>query len=114
LPQSTALGLCKFAAVVGGIPLINRTLNKVVNFSNHPRWENRVCDNFDWYRPAFQSHHRPEEVIAWFREAGFGGISELPPAKTGRIYAAVYHAGWIIGSGVNVTGVRNSGPDGCF
>jgi SAM-dependent methyltransferase len=104
--RDALLRWCRAAAVVGGAPLLNRTLNKIVNFSNHPRWENRVCDNFDWYSPAYQSHHRMEEIQGWFVEEGFREIRELPPAKEGRLYRRAFERGWIVGSGVNCTGVR--------
>lgn len=97
---SAALG------VVGAIPVLNRTLNKVVNFSNHPDWTLRVCDNFDWYAPRYQSHHTVEELKGWFAEEGFVDLVELPPARSGRLYDWAYRHDLIIGSGVNVAGVR--------
>lgn len=106
LPRRMLMAGCQFGAIVGGVPLLNRVLNKVVNFSNHPRWENRVCDNFDWYAPRYQHHHALPDVVSWFEEAGFVEIRELPPLKTGKLYLRLFHGGWIIGSGVNVTGVR--------
>ena len=97
---------CKVAGVIGGIPLISKVLNKIVSFSAHPNYENRVCDTFDWYAPVYQSHHTPPEVIGWFRELGFTEIVELPPEKTGRWYRLFHRMGLLIGSGVNVTGIR--------
>lgn len=96
----------RIGAVMGGVPIINRTLNKIISFSNHPRWENRVCDTFDWYSPTYQHHHTPEEVRGWFIEAGFDDIQELPPEKEGRLYRSLHNAGLLVGSGVNMTGVR--------
>jgi SAM-dependent methyltransferase len=92
--------------VVGGIPLLNRTLNKVANFSNHPDWTLRVCDNFDWYAPHYQSHHTVAELKSWFAEEGFERITELPTAKSGRVYNWAYEHNLVIGSGVNVVGTR--------
>ncbi|MGL4462869.1 MAG: class I SAM-dependent methyltransferase, partial [Planctomycetia bacterium] len=60
-PRSVLLQACRFGAFLGGIPILNRTLNKVVSFSNHPDWRNRVCDTFDWYSPQYQHHHTPKE-----------------------------------------------------
>ncbi len=97
---SVGLGL------LGGIPGLNRTANKVVNFSNHPDWTLRVCDNFDWYAPRYQSHHTVEELTRWFMEEGFENVVELPPAKHGRFYDWTYRHNLIIGSGVNVAGTR--------
>jgi len=97
---------CRFGAFLGGIPLINRTLNKVVNFSNHPNRENRICDTFDWYAPQYQHHHTTEELCDWFRAAGFDDLVVLPPEKTGRFYRWTWRRNLIIGSGVNVLGTR--------
>jgi SAM-dependent methyltransferase len=97
---------CAALGVLGGIPVANKTLNKIANFSNHPDWTLRVCDNFDWYAPRYQSHHAIEELSGWFRDEGFTDITELPPARQGRIYGWIYRHNLIIGSGVNVAGTR--------
>jgi SAM-dependent methyltransferase len=97
-------------AVLGSIPIVNRTLNKIVNFSNHPLWENRVCDTFDWFSPRYQSHHTVSELMSWFRDAGFSELRELPPEKSGRFYDWAYEHDLIIGSGVNVVGTRCHQP----
>ena len=104
----SALGL----GVLGGVPVLNRTLNKVANFSNHPDWTLRVCDNFDWYAPKYQSHHSVEELKGWFAEEGFDDLVELPPARSGRLYDWAYRNDLVIGSGVNVAGTKISGVDG--
>ena len=97
---------CAGLGVLGSIPVINRTLNKVANFSSHPDWTLRVCDNFDWYAPRYQSHHTLDELKAWFVEEGFDNLAELAPAKQGRLYDWAYRRNLLIGSGVNVTGSR--------
>ena len=97
-------------ATLGGIPLLNLTLNKIVNFSNHPVWENRVCDTFDWYSPQYQSHHTVEELMHWFRSASFDQLVELSPAKSSPLYDWAYRHNLIIGSGVNVSGTRIFSP----
>ena len=96
--------VCVGLGVLGGVPVLNRTANKVVNFSNHPDWTLRVCDSFDWYAPRYQSHHTVEELSRWFAEEGFEHPTVLPPARSGRLYDWAYHHNLIIGSGVNVTG----------
>ncbi len=96
--------LCAGLGAVGSIPILNRTLNKLANFSNHPDWTLRVCDNFDWYAPRFQSHHSIDELKRWFADEGFTDIVELAPAKNGRLYNWAYEHNLIIGSGVNVVG----------
>jgi SAM-dependent methyltransferase len=98
--------IATLGAVLGSIPIVNRTLNKVVNFSNHPIWENRVCDTFDWFSPRFQSHHTVSELMGWFRAAGFDYLRELTPERSGRLYDWAYKHDLIIGSGVNVVGTR--------
>jgi len=98
--------MCKVGAFVGGIPLVNQLLSKIVNFSHHPNWENRVCDTFDWYAPEYQYHHTMAELRSWFEEAGFDQLVELPPEKTGRLYRWVYERNMIIGSGVNMQGTK--------
>lgn len=97
---------CRFGAFLGGVPLVNRLLNKVVNFSAHPHRENRICDTFDWYAPKFQHHHTERELCDWFERAGFEDLVVLPPEKTGRFYRWTYRRNLLIGSGVNVLGTR--------
>jgi SAM-dependent methyltransferase len=99
---------CRVGAFLGGVPVVNRTLNKIVNFSSHPAWENRLCDTFDWYAPAYQHHHTVEELCQWFEAAGFHDLSVLPPEKKGRVYRWTYEHNLLIGSGVNVAGTRRA------
>jgi 2-polyprenyl-3-methyl-5-hydroxy-6-metoxy-1,4-benzoquinol methylase len=106
LPAAMLMPFCHLGAVLGSIPGVNRTLNKVVNFSAHPSYENRVCDTFDWWAPRFQYHHTVDELKRWFTEAGFSQLKELPPEKSGRFYRWAYENNLLIGSGVNVTGIR--------
>lgn len=106
LPPAVLTPLCHLGAILGGVPGINRTLNKVVNFSAHPNYQNRLCDTFDWWAPRYQKHHTVEELCGWFREAGFDQLVVLPPEKSGTFYSWVYDHNLLIGSGVNVTGVR--------
>ena len=97
---------CRFGATLGGLPIVNRTLNKVINFSAHQSHENRVCDTFDWWAPEFQYHHTVDELKTWFEAAGFEQLHVLPPEKLGSFYRWTYERNLLIGSGVNVTGVR--------
>ena len=107
LPAPVLEPLCAGFGALGSIPVVNRTLNKLANFSSHPDWTLRVCDNFDWYAPRYQSHHTPDELRRWFVEEGFTDINELPPARTGRLYDWAYRHDLIIGSGVNFVGHLN-------
>jgi SAM-dependent methyltransferase len=106
LPARVLEPACVGLGLLGGIPVANRTLNKVANFSNHPDWTLRVCDNFDWYAPRFQSHHTVDELKHWFAEEGFDDLAVLPPARSGRLYDWAYRHDLVIGSGVNVAGTR--------
>jgi SAM-dependent methyltransferase len=106
MPPMVLTPFCHVGAVLGGIPGVNRTLNKVVNFSAHPNYENRVCDTFDWWAPKYQYHHTTNELLQWFSEAGFQDLQVLPPEKSGRTYLWAYEHNLLIGSGVNVTGIR--------
>ena len=106
MPPQKLEKIAKFGAFLGGIPIINKTLNKVVNFSSHPNKENRICDTFDWYAPQYQHHHTVEELCGWFRDAGYENLIVLPPEKTGRFYRLCYRWNLLIGSGVNVQGTR--------
>lgn len=93
-------------AVLGAVPGAKQALSKVANFSTHPEWTLRVCDNFDWYAPRYQSHHTSEELKSWFLAEGFEDLRELAPAKAGRVYDWAYRHDLIIGSGVNVVGAK--------
>jgi hypothetical protein len=108
-PRALEVG-CAGLGAVGSIPVLNRTLNKVANFSNHPDRTLRVCDNFDWYAPRYQSHHTVAELTGWFRAGGFVDLRELRPARSGPVYDWAYRHDLIIGSGVNVVGTRGPAP----
>jgi SAM-dependent methyltransferase len=112
LPARVLEVICVGLGVLGGLPVLNRTLNKLVNFSNHPDWTLRVCDNFDWYAPRYQSHHSVAELKRWFAEEGFTDIVELAPAKKGKLYTWAYDHNLIIGSGVNVVGLKENSNQG--
>jgi SAM-dependent methyltransferase len=106
LPPRLLETFCVGLGVLGGVPVMNKTLNKIANFSNHPDWTLRVCDDFDWYAPRYQSHHTALELTEWFRAEGFEGLRVLQPAKSGTLYDWAYRHDLIIGSGVNVVGTR--------
>jgi SAM-dependent methyltransferase len=106
MPPRLLESLCVGLGALGAVPVLNKTLNKVANFSSHPDWVLRVCDNFDWYAPKYQSHHTVEELQDWFRAEGFDDLKALAPAKSGRVYDWAYEHDLIIGSGVNVSGTR--------
>ena len=97
---------CRRLAWWGGVPVLNRVLNKLVNFSNHPDPELRLCDTYDWYAPSYQHHHTTRELREWFESAGFVDLRELPPEKTGGVYRWAWRRNLIPGSGVNMLGTR--------
>ena len=99
---------CLWGAWLGSIPLVKQSLNKIINFSHHPNRENRICDTFDWYAPVYQHHHTITELRNWFDAAGFGQLLELPPEKTGKFYRWAYSNNLLIGSGVNMVGVKKA------
>jgi SAM-dependent methyltransferase len=109
MPAASLERWCRLAAALGGVPLLNRTLNKIVNFSNHPCQENRLCDNYDWYAPVYQHHHTPAELEGWFRQAGFAQLRTLPPERSGPFYRWCWRHNLIIGSGVNMAGRKMPG-----
>ncbi len=108
LPAPLLEPACVAMGALGSVPVLKRTLNKVFNFSNHPDWTLRVCDNFDWYAPTYQSHHTVPELMRWFEEEGFTDLQELAPAKSGSWYRWAYQNNLIIGSGVNVAGRKRT------
>ena len=110
LPARVLEPIAAGMGVLGSIPGLNKTLNKLANFSNHPDWTLRVCDNFDWYAPRYQSHHTVAELMGWFAEEGFEDLRELAPARSGRVYDWAYRHDLVIGSGVNVVGRRSERP----
>ncbi|AMV40388.1 methyltransferase domain-containing protein [Planctomyces sp. SH-PL62] len=110
LPARVLEPLCAGLGALGSVPVLNRTLNKLVNFSAHPDWTLRVCDNFDWWAPEHQSHHTLPELSSWFVEEGFENLVELRPMKSGRLYGWAYDRDLIIGSGVNVAGRKRLRP----
>jgi len=108
MPARVLEPLCAGLGALGSVPVLNRTLNKLVNFSAHPDWTLRVCDNFDWWAPEHQSHHTMAELRSWFAEEGFEGLVDLRPMKSGRLYEWAYDRDLIIGSGVNVAGRKRA------
>jgi SAM-dependent methyltransferase len=106
LPARVLESVCAGLGVLGSVPIVNRTLNKLANFSSHPDWTLRVCDNFDWYSPKYQSHHTQAELRSWFLEEGFYDLVDLAPARRDLLYDWTYHHNLIIGSGVNLAGTR--------
>jgi hypothetical protein len=80
----------------------------LINFSTFEDKHLRLCDNYDWYAPKYQSHHTLAELRQWYLEEGFEEPRELRPEKAGRLYEWVYDHDLIIGSGVNMVAQKRS------
>ena len=68
------------------IPKVGAISQIIFPTSMHPRARWRVLDTFDWYSPAYQSLHDPEEVRGWCEAAGLVDICllEFPVAVRAR------------------------------
>lgn len=106
LPDSVLKIWAKLLTIPGGIPVVKQIGSKLINFSTFEDKELRLCDNYDWYAPQYQSHHTLAELRQWFLEEGFEEPVELRPEKSGRIYEWAYDHNLIIGSGVNMMAVK--------
>lgn len=102
LPDAAIRGWAQLLTVLGGIPVFKQVGSKIVNFSTFEDPALRLCDNYDWYAPTYQSHHTLNELRSWFLEEGFEEPVELRPEKSGRLYEWAYDRNLIIGSGVNM------------
>lgn len=60
------------------VPLLSCTRTYSGTSLSNARWGECAQVVYDWISPAYQSHHTASEVAAWFREAGFDEIEELP------------------------------------
>lgn len=103
LPDSVLRAWSKALCIPGGIPVVKQLGSKIINFSTFNDSGLRLCDNYDWYAPRYQSHHSLGELRQWFLEEGFEEPTELRPEKRGRLYEWAYDHNLIIGSGVNMT-----------
>jgi SAM-dependent methyltransferase len=57
-----------------------RTLGRLFEISDQPfGLENDILDTFDAYSPRYHSLHAPDEVEAWFRDAGLVDIRRPGP-----------------------------------
>jgi SAM-dependent methyltransferase len=102
LPDAALRAWSQLLTVCGGIPCFKQIGSKIVNFSTFEDPSLRLCDNYDWYAPTYQSHHTLKELRQWFLDEGFEEPVELRPEKSGRLYDWAYDRNLIIGSGVNM------------
>lgn len=80
LPRRLLMRLCVARACAEDIrlPGVRRLLRKVLPASDHPHFEWRVLDTFDWYSPRFQWKHTGDEVARWCERLGLSDIRILP------------------------------------
>lgn len=102
LPDAALRAWSRLLTVCGGIPCFKQIGSKIVNFSTFEDPALRLCDNYDWYAPTYQSHHTLKELRQWFLDEGFEEPVELRPEKSGLLYDWAYDRNLIIGSGVNM------------
>ena len=64
------------------VPLLSLTRTYSGTSLRNARWGECAQVVYDWLSPAYQSHHAPDEVAEWYREAGFEA-PEATPIPTG-------------------------------
>ncbi len=92
LPHGVLLSLCRARARMHDRvknPLLAKVLRKVIPANEHPDFEWRVLDTFDWYSPRYQWKHTDDEVRGWFEESGLTDVRvlDVPVAVRGRLPA---------------------------
>jgi len=97
---------CVALGVLGGIPVLNRTLNRWRTSRINPDWTLRVCDSFDWVRPHYQSHQPIAELQGWFVERGLATSSSSPRPGPAASTIGPITTTSSCGSGVNVAGTK--------
>lgn len=93
MPPSVLLPLCRARAELGDAvthPVAKRVLRKLIPANEHPDLEWRTLDIYDWYSPKYQWKHTTDEVVGWYRDAGFEDVrvERVPVAVRGRLPAA--------------------------
>jgi SAM-dependent methyltransferase len=89
MPHRLLHALC-YAAVplyyLHRIPKMGAITQIILPTSMHPRARWRVLETFDWYSPAYQSLHDPEEIRGWCDAAGLTDVRllETPVAVRAR------------------------------
>ncbi len=67
-----------YAESFGKVPFIGMGFGILWPASQHPNYEWRVLNTFDWYSPKYQWKHTIEEVTGWFIQAGLTNVQALP------------------------------------
>lgn len=73
LPTPIVWALCYPLTALGAVPGL-----KWFTFSVEPDFQVRLVENFDWVAPPHQWHHTKEELVGWYRDAGFAVLKVLP------------------------------------
>lgn len=89
MPHELLHALCYLAVplyYLHRVPRLGAVTQNLLPISMHPRASWRVLETFDWYSPAYQSMHDPEEVREWFEAAGLTDVRllDVPVAVRGR------------------------------
>jgi len=89
LPRSLMLQASKVAVPIyylHRLPVVGRISYTLIPTSLEANAMWRWLDTFDWYTPRFQWKHSNDEVVGWFREAGFTDrhVGEFPVSVSGR------------------------------
>lgn len=58
-------------------------LYALVAVGSHPDPEIAAFLNFDWYGPQYRSYHSEDELLGWYRDAGYADVRILPQRTSG-------------------------------
>jgi uncharacterized protein YbaR (Trm112 family)/ubiquinone/menaquinone biosynthesis C-methylase UbiE len=73
MPRSLLHPLCYLA-----VPLLGVARAYSGTSLRTASWRQCAQVIFDFYAPRYQAHHRPDEVVRWFRDEGFADIRLMP------------------------------------
>ena len=80
MPARSLYGLCRRAVPVlqrlYRLPVAGRVFRLIPASDQGRGLEADVLDTFDWYSPRYQWKYEPDEVAAWFTEAGLERIEQ--------------------------------------
>ena len=73
MPRAVLHPLCYLAVPLLGVaPTYSGTSLRTAS------WRQCAQVIFDFYAPRYQAHHRPDEVVQWFRDEGFVDVRLMP------------------------------------
>ncbi len=110
LPYAAGVRVCRWMGILRRLPFAS-FWKRFVWFSTQPTAELRTYCNFDWYMPRHHHEHTVEEVMSWYRDAGFSGLRYIngwPYAPEKEKYAApTFGRRARLGQLLGVVGQRN-------